>query len=292
MTRTLTVIDAPSNLGLRPPAPGVEPGVKRLPDALRAAGLIEHLGAQDAGRVAAPPYSPDRDPITGVRNSAAIADYSVRLADLVGTAIGAGQWPVVLGGDCSILLGTTLALRRQGRFGLAFVDGHLDFRHGDPNTVGSAAGEDLALVTGRGHSSLTDIEGLGPYVRDEDLVALGFRPSESHDFDIDSTAISLIPAEEVIADPVAAAERALERLGEVDGFWIHVDADVLDAATMPAVDSPEPGGLSFDDLTALLAALVAAPSAVGMEVTILDPDLDPDGHLAASFAAVIEAALR
>ena len=54
----------------------------------------------------------------------------------------------------------------------------------------------------------------------------------------------------------------------------------------------EPGGLSFDDLTALLAALVAAPSAVGMEVTILDPDLDPDGHLAASFAAVIEAALR
>ena len=96
----------------------------------------------------------------------------------------------------------------------------------------------------------------------------------------------------MIADPVAAAERALERLGKVDGFWIHVDADVLDAATMPAVDSPEPGGLSFDDLTALLAALVAAPSAVGMEVTILDPDLDPDGHLAASFAAVIEAALR
>jgi hypothetical protein len=44
------------------------------------------------------------------------------------------------------------------------------------------------------------------------------------------------------ADPVAAAERALERFGDVDGFWIHVDADVLDAATMPAVDSPEPGG--------------------------------------------------
>src|SRR5262249_15751796 len=62
---------------------------------------------------------------------------------------------------------------------------------------------------------------------------------------------------------------------DLDGYWVHLDVDILDPSVMPAVDSPDPGGLSAAELTELLAAL--APRAVGAQVTVFDPDLDPDG---------------
>ena len=68
-----------------------------------------------------------------------------------------------------------------------------------------------------------------------------------------------------------------EKQPQLDGFWIHLDADVLDPSIMPAVDCPEPGGLTADELTTLLARLVRSPRFAGMDVTILDPELDPDG---------------
>ena len=90
-----------------------------------------------------------------------------------------------------------------------------------------------------------------------------------------------------------AARRAVDRFerNELDGFWIHLDADVLDDEVMPAVDSRQPDGLSRDELIALLKALLASRLAVGMEVTIFDPDLDPDGKIASAFADDLVAAL-
>jgi len=117
----LAIIQAPSALGLRPS------GVQDLPRALLGAGLRERLDAADGGRVDAGPYDPRRDPETGVLNPYGIAQYSMRLADAVGGVLDRSGFPVVLGGDCSILLGNLLALRRRGRFGLYFVDGHTDF---------------------------------------------------------------------------------------------------------------------------------------------------------------------
>jgi arginase len=124
----IAVLDAPSVLGLRPPAPGKVPGALRLPEALRANRLLERLGAGDAGRVDPPPYAPELDPVTGVRNGASIPGYSLALADRVGELLRDGAFPLVLGGDCSILLGAMLALRRLGRYGLVSIDGGLDFR--------------------------------------------------------------------------------------------------------------------------------------------------------------------
>src|SRR6266542_2710393 len=112
------VVDAPSNLGLRPPSPDTIPGCWRLPQALRQAGIVTRLDATDGGRVLPPSYTPDRD-ATGTRNGLAIAGYSVKLADRLGEVLDAGGFPVLLGGDCSILLGAMLALCRRGRYGLA-----------------------------------------------------------------------------------------------------------------------------------------------------------------------------
>lgn len=85
-----------------------------------------------------PRYVPDTDGKT-VRNEAAIAVYSEQLAHRVQQIFAAGDFALVLGGDCSILLGPMLALRRMGRYGLIFIDGHLDFRHpGNSPTIGAA----------------------------------------------------------------------------------------------------------------------------------------------------------
>jgi arginase len=259
-----TVLDAPSNLGLRPPAPGVEPGVKGLADALRGCAIVERLGARDAGRVTPPAYV--LDDLQACR--ALIPGYTRELAERIGALLDAGERPLVLGGDCSILLGALLALRRRGRYGLLHVDGHLDFRHpGWSGGIGAVAGEDLAAVTGRLEPELSDIDGLSPYVADEDTVHLGERerdPGERAAIAATGITVADLPALRV----VGAVKPDVP-------YWLHVDADVLDLA---AVDSPAPGGLSFAELAALLQEV--APSAVGVQVTVFDPTLDTDGSQA------------
>jgi arginase len=285
----LAVLDAPSNLGLRPPADGVVPGCYKLAGALRDNRLLSRLAARDAGYVTPPRY--DRHgwkPGDGVFNAAAIAGYSLRLADRVGERIDADEFPILLGGDCSILLGTTLAMRRRGRFGLAFLDGHSDFRHaGNAVRVGAAAGEDLALVTGRGQPELTNLDGLRPYVGDADVALIGLREADEYADELRALGIPCWSDErlrhEGVAATVAAALAHLERV-ELDGFWVHLDVDILDPTIMPAVDSPDPGGIDHDALRALLAGLVGSRQCVGLEVTVFDPDLDPDGLLAADLA--------
>jgi arginase len=145
-------MDASLNLGLRPPAPG---------------------------RVPAPAYRDERDPPTGYRNGQGIHDYTVALADRITQALNQGNYPLVLGGDCSILLGAMLALKRKGptgTYGLMFVDGHNDYcppLHPEQFPAFAAAGLDLALVAGHGPEALTNSEGAGPYVREEHVALLG-----------------------------------------------------------------------------------------------------------------------
>ncbi|HEY3470849.1 MAG TPA: arginase family protein [Amycolatopsis sp.] len=283
------LIDAPSNLGLRPPAEGAVPGCYKTPGVLRDLGILRRLGAADGGVVTPGRYVGTWRPGDGVRNSAAIAAYTRALAERVTSVRASGGFPVVLGGDCSISLGAMLALRRSGRYGIAYLDGHDDFRHlGVAEHVGAAAGEDLAIMTGRGADELADIDGLRPYVRDEDVVVLGVREAETAR--LRAAGISFVPSERmVVADAVAAASSAFAGL---DGFWVHVDIDVLDPAYVSAVDSPDPGGLDPDTLVSLLRGLFALPGAAGFELTVFDPDLDPDGHQAASVADIVERALR
>ena len=111
MSRRYAIIEAPSNLGLRPA------GVEKLAGRLLSLGLADRLQARHAARLSPPPYDFVRDPETMTLNAAAIAAWSPKLADAVGQVLDAGEFPVVLGGDCSILLGPTLALKRRGRYG-------------------------------------------------------------------------------------------------------------------------------------------------------------------------------
>jgi arginase len=288
-----TIVEAPSVLGLFPK------GVETLPDALLAAGLAERLGARRAGRVEPPPYEPERDPMTMLLNPRGIVDYSIALADAVGAVIGRGEFPVVLGGDCSILLGNLLALRRRGRYGLLFLDGHADFYQPEAEPNGEAASMDLALATGRGPAVVTDIEGRCPLMRDEDVVVFGRRDAadaEAHGSQrIEDTAIAMIDLAAVRAAGIeVAAASAVERLSklELDGVWIHLDADVLDDKVMPAVDYRIPDGFSWDELAAVVRAVVSSGRAVGINVTIFNPKLDGDGSIARAFIQALAQGLK
>ncbi|MFH8681980.1 arginase family protein [Streptomyces lydicus] len=296
MRRTI-LIDAPSNLGLRPPAPGCVPGCYKLAGALREQGLLRRLGALEGGVVVPPRYDLGewREGEDGDFNAAALAGYTRKLAGRVERHVRDGDFPVVLGGDCSILLGAVLALRRLGRYGVAYLDGHGDFRH--PGNVavsgplGAAAGEGVAQITGRGQADLTDIDGLRPYVRDADVCVLGIRDADEDQAELTGLGIRHTPVGAIRRrGPDAVARDTLKHLQSLplDGFWIHLDADVLDPSVMPAVDSPDPGGLLTDELRALLAPLAASPRCAGVNVTIYDPDRDPSGDGAALLAGLLE----
>lgn len=290
---SITIIDAPSNLGLSRPDGREQPGCHLLPRHLRAEGILERCAALDGGSVSAPTYTdPPPPPGTEVARGEQIADYTQRLAQRVAQTWDNNSFPLLLGGDCSIILGATLAQRRRGRYGLIAVDGP-DFRHpGNSPDVGRAAGESLALATGRGHGSLSNIDNLSPYVDDSDVVLIGMRDEDELRAEVESTFTCVRSSEVSFDGAQAAARKALWNVPGVEGFWLHVDADVLDPTVMPAVDTPEPGGLSWQHLSELLTFLLASPQCAGMDVTILDPQLDPNGVYTRTLADLIVQAIN
>src|SRR5215467_6565134 len=269
--RRIAVLDAPSNLGLRPPSASSVPGCAKAPGALRDQGLITRLRARDAGCVTPPRFDPGEwRPGDGVCHAGEIVHYSRKLADRICAILDAGEFPVVLGGDCSILIGSALAMRRRAiedelPYGLVYIDGQPD---------------------------LTDLEGLRPYIRDTDVVLLGIRPHDDYRLDLQASGITMRAVPQLRAEGAGrTAQWARDQLGDCLGFWVHVDVDVLDPAVMPAVDAPSAGGIAYTELELLIAGLVAAPACVGIEITVFDPDYDPDGVYARDIADTIVAGL-
>jgi arginase len=203
------------------------------------------------------------------------------------------------------LLGCLLGARRVGRCGLVHVDGHRDFFHpGNYDTasrLGSAAGMDLALATGRGETLLTRWPTIGlPLVRDEDVIQMGDREAEGPPgemgagFLMDSS-IAQVTVQEILRAGIGvASERAVAHLDrrDLERVWVHLDLDVLDQAIMPAVDSPGSPGLNFEQLTDLLSRLVASGRVIGVNVTIYDPELDPDGRYVPGIVECLGAGLK
>jgi arginase len=168
----------------------------------------------------------------------------------VGEDISKGYFPLVVGGDCTVLLGCLLALRREGRHGLYFFDGHADFYQPDISQSGETADMELGLAVGRGPEIITNLEGRKPLVRESDVVLFGFRDEElikQHGGqDVRVSKMTCISLSDIRDNGFSnAMELGLEKLlGNVEAFWIHVDLDVLDDAVMPAVDYRMPGGVS------------------------------------------------
>jgi arginase len=296
MRHRYAILEAPSALGHVPEHLGVE----RAPGVLLEAGLADGLGARRAGRLPAGGYSGVPDPRTKVMNPQALHDYSRSLADEVQAIVDNGEFPIVLGGDCSLLLGTMLALRRRGRYGVLYIDGDADFYQPEVNPLrGAASASDLAFATGRGPAIVCDLEGRRPLVRDSDVAVLACRDAA----DRERRGCQPLPPDMLVLDrehvrqagAEGAARQAVAFLtrqgGPPDGFWIHLDADVFDQSIMQSVDDPRPDGLTWDDGIAVLRTAIASSQAAGLQVAIYNPDIDKDGSNGRGLAAAIRSAL-
>jgi arginase len=180
-----------------------------------------------------------------------------------------------------------------------FLDGHADFYQPEAEPKGEVASMELALATGRGPAVLSDLERLGPLVREDDVVAFGRRDAleaeASGSQRVEDTEIRLLDLAAIRAH--GSAERANHSLQHLTrpglpGFWMHLDADVLDDELMPAVDYRMPGGLSLEELTETLATHAGSKQARGLSITIFNPELDPEGAIAVTFVDALVGGLR
>ena len=300
MRPSIAVLGAPSNIGIRPYDDGSPRRLDLAPNALRAQGIITRLHAHDLGDIIAPPYRDVVRPAARPRNETDVADYSRALSVKVAPAVAAQTFVVVLGGDCSIVLGSLLGARTaiSGPIGLVYIDAHADFATPDLSRTGSAASMCLALAVGRGDTPLARLGGDEPLARPEDVVLIGRRDHADAPW-YGQEVLATLPILDIqhamvrSRGPDAVAHDVLQRVTRsgLNGFWIHLDADVLDPSVMPAVDSPVPDGLAVDEVVALLRSLVHHPSALGIELTIYDPSLDPDHASAARLSSLLLHAL-
>lgn len=279
--RPVGVVHARTDLGLRPS------GVAELGSVLLDLGLADRLNAQVHPAIEALPFNPSLDPVWGVPNVAAVASFASLQADAVSRVWDAGQFPVVLGGDDSILFGGLLAIRRQGPVGLLLLDAHTDFwdtRDGD----GELSDSDLWIATGNGPPELADVESLGPLVLAEHTVVYGHRDRAdqiaNNSADVYKTRMLVRSLAELraieLADAANHASAFLEHLGS-NRIWIHLDSDCLDDSLMPSVDWRVQGGLHPDEVEVILSPLLESPMAAGMSVSIYNPSLDSPDHAAA-----------
>ena len=266
---------------------GTDRGEARAPEALRVAGLAGRTGARDAGDVDATVDDPNRDARTGVVGFEQIRRASSEINSAVAEVLDEGGKPLVVGGDCTVLVGALAAAKEQlGRVGLAFVDGHLDYFGGETSPSGEAADMDLAFVTGHGPEGLVDLAGPPPMAEPGDVVVMGHRadtgeggPPEIHLVD---ERVQLVEAPSIRrGDPERLGRYVAERLEAQAGcFWLHFDVDVIDQEEMPSVTYPLPDGLGWEHAEALLRPLVGSRRLVGLSVADFVPDKDPDGTYA------------
>ncbi|MGY1608484.1 arginase family protein [Geodermatophilus sp. SYSU D00700] len=260
--------------------------------------MLTGLRATTLPAIPVPPWNAGRHAELFVPNPRGVQAVTERTAQAVHAARRESRFILLLGGDCSILLGAGLGLRSHARYGLVFIDGHADFYLPRPDHHGGIAGMDLALATGRGPSVLANWHGRAPLFRDEDVFVVGYRDeAEAQELDMPSltkTGIRSMSLHDMRgADESALVDTLLATVAEdTNGFLVHLDADVLADDVMPCVDSRQPGGLSYDELSSLLIPLLADPRAIGFEVTIYDPSLDPELRYGSMLATALNRVLK
>ena len=299
VARAIAVVGAPSSIGIRPYDDGAVRHLNRAPQVLRDRGLIARLGAADFGDVAPPSYQDFVRPPDRARNEDQVAAYSRLLAQRVSSGLAHGRFVLVVGGDCSVVLGCLMAARKKAgdAVGLVYVDAHADFASPEESRTGSVSSMALALATGRGSSTLSRLAGAMPLVGDHHAALLGRRDNATGRHGhaaLAKSAILQMPSAQLQNDDwLHVAATTLDHVAppDVRGFWIQVDADVLDPMTMAAVDSPEAGGPTPRELLRVLTPLVQHPRALGLSLTTYDPALDPDRSCARRLVNVLEALL-
>lgn len=264
-------------------------GVDMGPSAIRYAHLnqgLEALGytVEDRGNVDVP--IAERCAITEpkLKYIDCILPMARRVAGAVATSIQDGSFPLVLGGDHSLSLGSIRGAARHRKLGVLWVDAHADFNTPETTPSGNIHGMPLAALCGLGDPRLAHLWGGGEAVLDPHRVAvIGARdldPGEKRN--LREAGVMVMSMEQVDRlGMFAALEKALERITrDVDGIYLSFDMDALDPRHAPGVGTPVTGGLTYRE--AHLACELAAETGklVGMDLVEVNPILDTQNQTA------------
>jgi arginase len=297
MARALGVIGVPSSAG------AYAPGQEKAPRALRDAGLLTGLAAAgiavaDHGDAPVWRWRPDRE-CPRAQNLAAVVACATETAERVRDALAAGELALVLGGDCTVGLGTVAGhLPDSGRMGLVYLDLHGDLN--TPASVPDGALDWMGVAHMLGEPDATpELRGFGPstpLLDGDQIVFLAHdrRHSPAGELEVlDRRGLAAVPVDEVAADPAGAARRARAALASCDRLAVHFDVDCIDFTDAPLSENTgRNAGLSQDQAFAALAELLRDPRVSALTITELNPDHgSADGATLAAFAQRLVAAL-
>jgi arginase len=281
--RKIAIIGAPTS------AAALAPGHERAPAALRAAGIVERLQAAgfevtDMGDCKTQISQPDPDH-PRARNIPPLVAELNELRPHVEVAVKSGALPLILGGDCSIVLATVAGARRYYRHvGLIYVDRDADMNVPATTPSGNVDGMVVSHLIGRGAPELIRFWGEPPLVREPDIVLFGVdRLDAPEKIALDRSPIRRYLGEDIRRTGVtAAAESAVARMqGGQHEFVLHLDVDAISSNEFSAATYAGPdGGMSLADVQKAMAIFAARPNMVALEVATYNPSLDPDGSAA------------
>ena len=291
----------PWNLaGISMDSAGVIGGTELSPAALRRVGRLQLFAAADLGDVVAPVHDPRRDAHSGLVGHRELVAATDTIREAFGKRLDPDRRLVVLGGCCTLMIGLGAATRdRIGRFGIAYIDGHLDLYDGQSSPSGEGADVPLATMLGHGDPAILKAAG-GRSLAPEDVYLLGYRDALQakgqgslmpEDFGPDFRHLDTAG---ILAEGPAVAGEAVRAHFETRElpFWLFLDVDALDPAVFPATDALVGDGLDWDAVAALAAPLARSSRLLGVVVTCYNPEKDPDGACGRRLARFLEGVME
>lgn len=221
-----------------------------------------------------------------------IAGLCRHLADEVGHALRGGEFPVIIGGDHSVAIGTWSGVARVAGelVGLLWIDAHLDSHTPETSYSGAIHGMPLACLLGRGDKRLLNIGLAGVQVSAGHTAVLGARSYEPEELDfLKASGVRII-------DSVELAQRGFadclhEALAIVTaapaGFGVTLDLDAIDPLLAPGVGSPEPEGLNARDVLEAVSGIAGLPGFRALEIVEYNPDRDRLGITASLISDLV-----
>ncbi|MDQ0430634.1 arginase [Planomicrobium stackebrandtii] len=273
-------------------------GVDMGPSAIRYAGVvdrIEELGhtVSDEGDIQIGQADGSVDTSTNLRNLKAITEATEALGDKVFEVAEAGNFPLVLGGDHSIAIGTLAGIsERHENLGVIWYDAHADMNTSDTSPSGNIHGMPLAASFGHGHEKLTNIRGYSPKVKPENIVIIGARSVDPGERQlIKERGIRVYSMHEidkmgmnaVIEDSI----RYLKEERKTDAVHLSLDLDGIDPMYTPGVGTPVPGGISYRESHLAMEMLFDADIITSAEFVEVNPILDEKNRTADVAVALI-----
>ncbi|MDQ3792955.1 MAG: arginase, partial [Actinomycetota bacterium] len=253
-------------------------GVDMGPSAIRYARLqavLEELGypVTDLGNAGTPiPEVVGKE--EGIRHLAAVRRVCGEVAERAEAMISEGLFPIFLGGDHSISIGTISGVARSfGRTGVIWLDAHADFNIPETSPSGNIHGMPLSVLTGRGHPDLVSIGGEGASVRTGDVVILGLRSVDEKERRLLLEAgVRVYTMKEIDAYGIASiVRRALRDLSHLERVHLSVDLDVVDPGIAPGVGTPVRGGLTYREAHLVMELINEAGIVTSLDVVEVNP---------------------